>query len=124
MMGSNTRFGLVIAAACALVYGWSLWSAWAMVGWLVAAVILLSITLTVPRVLEPLKKLWLRLGWLLHMVASPVLLGLFFFTVVTPIGVGLRFFGKDPLRLKRGASTYWIERQPPGPAPSTMTQLY
>jgi hypothetical protein len=75
-------------------------------------------------VLAPLKALWLRFGALLHIVVSPVLLGLFFFTAVVPIGLGLRLFGKDPLRLKRGAATYWIERQPPGPSPGTMTELY
>jgi hypothetical protein len=123
-MGSNTRFGLVLVAACALIYGWSIWSAWEGIAWLVAAVILLSITLTVPRVLAPVKNLWMWFGRLMHVVVSPLLLGLFFFTVVTPIGLGLRLLGKDPLRLKRGAATYWVERQPPGPEPGTMTELY
>jgi Saxitoxin biosynthesis operon protein SxtJ len=123
-MGINRKFGLVLVAACALIYGWTVWSGSGVLAWLVAAAILLSITLTVPRVLEPLKKLWLRFGWALHVVVSPVLLGLFFFTVVTPIGLALRLFGKDPLRLKRGAATYWVERQPPGPVPATMTELY
>jgi len=36
----------------------------------------------------------------------------------------LRLSGKDPLRLKRGAASYWVERQPPGPEPRTMTEVY
>ena len=61
-MGSNTRFGLVLFAACALIYGWGLWSGEGSLAWLVAAIILLAITLTIPRVLQPLKNLWMRLG--------------------------------------------------------------
>jgi saxitoxin biosynthesis operon SxtJ-like protein len=123
-MGSNTRFGFVLAAACAVICGWGVWSGSGSIGWLMAAVILLAITLTIPRVLEPPKRLWLRLGPYLHAVVSPVLLGLFFFTVVTPVGLCLRLSGKDPLRLKRGAASYWVERQPPGPEPRTMTEVY
>jgi Saxitoxin biosynthesis operon protein SxtJ len=123
-MGSNRSFGLVLAAACALICGWSVWSGRGAVAWLVATVLLLSLALAVPRTLAPLTRLWLRLGGLLHVVVSPILLGLFFYTVVTPLGVGLRLFGKDPLRLKRGAPSYWVERQPPGPEPNTMTEVY
>jgi Carbamoyltransferase C-terminus len=75
-MGINRRFGLVLVAACAVIYGWTVWSGSGVLAWLVAAVILLSITLTVPRVLEPLKELWLRFGWLLHvneLTGCPVL---------------------------------------------------
>ena len=123
-MGGNTRFGLVLAAACAIIYGCGVWSGSGRIAWLVAAAILLAITLTVPRVLEPVKRLWLRLGGILHVIVSPVLLGLFFFTVVTPIGLWLRLLGKDPLRLKRGAASYWVKREPPGPEPRTMTEVY
>jgi hypothetical protein len=123
-MGSNTRFGLVLVAACALIYGWGVWSEFDSYGWSIAAAILLAITLTVPRVLAPVKKLWLRFGGLLHVLVSPVLLALFYYTVVTPIGLVMQLFGKDPLRLKRNRTTFWIERQPPGPEPRTMTELW
>src|SRR5262245_30770101 len=124
-MGSNTRFGLVLFAACALIYGGGLWSGKASIAWLVAALALIAITLTVPRIWDPLKRQWMRLGGLLHVIVSPLLLGLFFYTAVTPVGLcALRLIGKDPLRLKRGAASYWVERDPPGPAPSTMTEVY
>src|ERR1700738_1307097 len=73
-MGSNRRFGLVLVAACALIYGWGAWSGSGRTGWAVAAGILMAITGTIPRILEPVKKLWLRFGGLLHVVVSPVLL--------------------------------------------------
>jgi hypothetical protein len=38
----------------------------------------------------------------------------------------VRLFGKDLLRLKRDASakSYWIERDPPGPEPQSMTRQF
>jgi hypothetical protein len=123
-MGSNTRFGLVLVVACALIYGWGLWSGSGHMAWLIAAVILLAVTLTVPRVLEPLKQLWLKFGGLLHVVVSPLLLALFYYTIVTPIGLCMQLFRMDPLRLKRDKPTYWVEREPPGPEPRTMTEVY
>jgi Saxitoxin biosynthesis operon protein SxtJ len=124
LMGSNRRFGLVVVGVCLVLYGWGAWSGSGRIGWLVTAAILLTVTLAVPRVLEPFKRLWLRLGHLLHIVVSPVVLAFFYYTAVTPIGLVMQLFGSDPLQLKRGRMTYWIERQPPGPEPRTMRQPY
>lgn len=79
-----------------------------------------------PRILAPLNRLWLRVGLLLHACLSPVILGLVFYTTVTPIGLVRRLLGADPLRLRldRDAVTYWIERDPPGPAPDTMRRQF
>jgi hypothetical protein len=123
-MGSSRRFGLVLVLACAIVY--AIGAIWyqAQTGWLIAASVLLLITVAVPRTLRPLRTLWLRFGWLLHVVTSPILLGAFYFIVVTPIGLGMRVFGADPLRLRRRAQTYWIARTPPGPEPRTMPELF
>ena len=45
-----------------------------------------------------------------------------FFAVVAPIGLLMRAFGSDRLLLRRDpkAASYWIRREPPGPAPETM----
>jgi hypothetical protein len=49
-------------------------------------------------------------------------MGLLFFGTVLPTGLVMRAMGKDLLRLKRipEAKSYWVNRQPPGPAPETM----
>jgi len=53
-------------------------------------------------------------------------LGLIFLTTVVPIGLLMRAFGHDPLRLKREpqAPSYWVQREPPGPAPETMIHQF
>ncbi|MGH7412618.1 MAG: SxtJ family membrane protein, partial [Candidatus Rokuibacteriota bacterium] len=92
----------------------------------VVAAIFLTLALVRPRTLAPLNRLWLRLGLVLHACISPVILGLLFYGTVAPIGLLLRLFGKDVLRLRfePASPTYWIERRPPGPAPDTMPRQF
>ena len=123
-MGANRRFGLVIGCACGLIYAYMAWRGAAHPAWLIVAMFFAVVALTVPRTLLPLLKLWMKLGGLMHLVVSPVLLTLFYFGVVTPIGLLIRLFGKDLLHLKPNTETYWIHRNPPGPEPRTMTQVY
>ena len=62
----------------------------------------------------------------LLMTAIGLVIGAVFFLCVTPIGLILRLVGKDVLSLRRRAdlSSYWIARDPPGPAPGTMTNQF
>jgi hypothetical protein len=123
-MGVHRRFGLLLTAASGLVYGHGLWAGKPRAGWLTAALILAAISVTVPRILRPVLGAWMKIGGLLHRVVSPLLLVLFYFGAVLPIGLALRLAGKDLLRLGRHDTTYWIERRPPGPEPRTMTEVY
>jgi hypothetical protein len=79
-----------------------------------------------PQILGLPNRLWQKLGLVLHAIVSPVVMGLLFYSTVTPIGILFRWLGKDPLRLRldQNANTYWIERHPPGPAPHTMPRQF
>ena len=79
-----------------------------------------------PALLAVPNKLWTRLGILLGMIVSPIALGILFYAVFAPFGAVMRLSGKDPLRLRRdpAASSYWITREPPGPAPGTLTNQF
>jgi hypothetical protein len=123
-VGHNRRFGLVLAAACTAVFAVGRWHAVDRLGWLLAALALLLIALVMPRLLDPFRRLWLRLGTLMQRVVSPILLLLFYFLGVVPIGLTLRLLGRDHLRLRKGRDSYWIDRQPPGPEPQTMKELF
>jgi hypothetical protein len=96
--------------------------AWALA--LAGAFLLVSVAR--PRLLAPLNRLWLKLGLLLHRAINPIVMGMLFFAMVTPLGLILRFLGKDPLRLRPDpdAKGYWIERTPPGPAPESMKNQF
>jgi len=86
--------------------------------------VLAALALVAPRALKPLNILWFRFGLLLHAIITPVVLGLMFFTVITPLGWLMRAFGKRPLSLgfDRTATSYWIHRTPPGPAPDLVVE--
>jgi hypothetical protein len=86
----------------------------------------LGLAMLAPRVLAPLNRLWLRLGLLLHRVVSPIALGIVFFGVITPMGVIMRLAGKDLLRLRSDASaaSYWVDRKPPGPGPESLRDQF
>lgn len=90
------------------------------------ALAFLAVALIVPKWLAPLNRLWMKFGELLHRIVSPVILGIMFFGVITPMGLAMRALGKDPLRLRRApeATTYWIDRQPPGPAPESLRDQF
>jgi hypothetical protein len=80
----------------------------------VFAIILLLVTLIKSEVLFPLNKLWMRFGLMLGKIISPLILGLIFFLLFTPIAFIIRLFGRDELRLKfKDKSTYWIKRNTP-----------
>jgi Saxitoxin biosynthesis operon protein SxtJ len=124
---SDRGFGLVFAAVFGLIalaplrHGGSV-----RLGVLAIAAAFLILALIAPRTLSPLNRLWLRFGLLLHKVISPVVMAFLFFAVVTPVALIIRWIGRDPLRLtfEPGADSYWIERQPPGPAPDTMRNQF
>jgi hypothetical protein len=124
---SDRSFGLVMAGFFTLVGFWPLvhrrdWRPWSVA---VGAAFAL-VALAWPSLLSPLNKLWMRLGLLLSRIINPLVLGAMYYLVITPVSLILRLAGKDPLRLRpdRQAASYWIARQPPGPAPETMSDQF
>ena len=63
------------------------------------------------EILLPFNKLWMRFGLLLGSIISPIVLGLIFFGLFTPVAIFMRLFGRDELHLKyKKKSSYWILR--------------
>jgi hypothetical protein len=125
--GSDRNFGLIMAGATGILGALPLLRGAAPHWWLLAvAVVFSALALVVPRALYPLNRAWFRFGLLLHRVISPIVIGAVFFLCVTPIGLIMRLLGKDVLSLRRRADlpSYWIERDPPGPEPGTMTNQF
>ncbi|HSD60627.1 MAG TPA: SxtJ family membrane protein [Burkholderiales bacterium] len=93
---------------------------------LLAGAAFAAVTLVRPRLLAAPNRLWTRFGLLLGRIVSPVVIGILYYLVITPFGVVMRLAGKDPLRLKREpeARSYWIERDPPGPPPESMSNQF
>ncbi len=116
--GSDRSFGIVFTVFCAIVALVQFWlDSNAFWGWLVAAAVFAGFALFYSRALRPLNALWFRFGMLLHHVMSPLILGIMFFAVFTPIGLWMRLVGKRPLNLRfdAAADSYWVHRKPPAP---------
>jgi len=124
---SDRGFGLVGAAACGVIGLWPLIRHQPVRLWfLAAAALFLLLALGLPSVLHPLNVAWAKLGLLLNGIITPVIMGVLFFAVVTPVAYFLRLRGRDALRLRPNpaAKTYWLERQPPGPLPQSMANQF
>ena len=117
---SNRNFGLLFAGVFALLSAYAAYQnaeAFKVYGWLIAGIVVGLVAIAAPGLLAPLNKAWMKLGELMGRVVSPLVLGVIFFVLITPVALVTRLFGRDELRLKKAdASSYWIDRAPPGPA--------
>jgi len=124
---SNRAFGWVFTIVFLIIALLPLFSGGALRWWsLIVSGMVAVITMAAPALLTIPNRLWLRFGLLLHSIVSPVVLAIMFYVVVTPMGVLMRAFGKDSLRLSRSGSvqSYWIRRDPPGPKPESMSNQF
>ena len=112
---SERSFGLVFSAVFALAAFLPLLDHGAIRWWAVGVSgLFLILALAAPRALALPNMLWMKLGKLLHMIVSPVVLSLLFIVAVVPTAVILKLMGRDPLRLKldKKAASYWQKREP------------
>ena len=124
---SNRSFGIVFAVVFAIIGLFPLLSGGGVRAWaLIVAAAFAVVALAFPAALAPLNRIWLKFGLLLHKVVNPIMLGIMFYGVITPTGLIMRAFGKDPLRLRfeKDADTYWIVRTPPGPTPDSLRDQF
>ena len=64
------------------------------------------------KYLTPLNRFWMKFGLFLGKIISPIVMGIVFFLVVTPIGIMVKIFGKDLLNIKyKKNQSYWIYRK-------------
>ena len=81
---------------------------------LIVALIFLILGIVNSNFLTPLNKIWFKFGIFLGNFVSPIIMGIVFFLVVTPISLILRLLGKDILNLKKNNKrTYWIDKSEP-----------
>ncbi|MDA9604049.1 SxtJ family membrane protein [Candidatus Pelagibacter sp.] len=114
-IGSNKSFGIVFFIVFLLIAFYPLINQENIRIWsLVISLVFLILGLRNSNILSPLNKLWFKFGILLGKIASPIVMGMIYFLVVTPTGLLMRLFGKDILNLKfNNEKSYWIEKKEP-----------
>ncbi len=125
--GTDRAFGFVFAAVFAIAALWPLIDGGGVRLWAAAlSVIFLAAALLFAKLLRPLNLAWHEFGLLLHKITTPLIMGLIFYTTLTPIALIMRATGKDPLNLKfdPDARSYWIKHDPPGPSPESMKNQF
>lgn len=116
---SNRSFGWTFTGVFtlgAILYPWVL----------ALAALTALVTLTRETWLTPLNRAWMKLGELLGRVVSPIVLGVIFFGVFTPVGLVMRAFGRDAMcrRFEPASASYWVKRDPPGPADDSYRNMF
>ena len=110
-IGSNRSFGLVFFIIFLIIAIWPLnYNGEIRIWWLLTSIIFLTLGLINSKFLKPLNFLWFKFGLLLGRIISPIIMGIIYFFVVTPMGLLMKFVKKNLLSLKKKkSSTYWIK---------------
>ena len=114
-VGSNKSFGIVFFVVFLLISLYPLINSENVRLWsLAVSCIFLILGILNSNLLSPLNKIWFKFGILLGRIISPIVMGIIFFLVVTPIAFIMRLLGKDLLNLKYNDNqSYWIEKSGP-----------
>ena len=125
---SERRFGLLFFIVFGITAAYGLHKGWSdriVVVLGVVGVCFGATAFIAPKILRPLNFAWFKLGELMGRVVSPIVLGVIFYLLITPVGLIGRLAGRDELKIKRGnGNTYWINRDPPGPSGDSFKNQY
>lgn len=107
------KFGFLVGGVFALLGLWCLLRHKPIYPLLLApAIPLLLLGAVRPRSLRLIYLGWMAMAFTLGAIVSTLLLAVFFYLVITPVGLLARGFGRDFLsrKLDRQAGTYWMPR--------------
>ena len=112
---SNKNFGLTFFIVFLIISFWPLMNNEQIRIWsLVIALIFLILGMSNSKILTPLNTIGFKFGLILGRFVSPIVMGIIFFLIVTPISIIMRILGKDLLNLKyNNQKSYWIEKRGP-----------
>ena len=81
---------------------------------LIPGVLLVVMGLSLPKILAPLFKVWMKIGHVLGWINTRIILGVVFFVIITPMGLIMRLFGWDSMSrtLIPSQNTYRVVRPP------------
>ncbi len=121
------KFGYLFASIGVLVAAYMVYKGhrgwpWALVG----SGFFLTTGLFFTPVLKPIYIGWMKFAHALGWINTRVILGIFFYLVLTPLGLILRLLGKDLLdqKIDRSARSYWVKREPVKVDPGRYEQLF
>lgn len=127
---SDRSFGLTVGGIFLAIEIFRLWPEFVLdvigIVLLVISLPLILLGLVFPVLLAPLNSLWTKLGLVMFKIVNPIIMLAVFILTIIPVGLLLKLFGKDSLRLRMEpeSKSYWIERDPAGPSPESMKNQF
>ena len=114
-LGSNRSFGIVFCIVFLIIAFYPIINGETARIWsIIVSLIFLLLGLINSKLLTPLNKVWFKFGLFVGKIISPIIMGIIFFLVVTPIGILMRILNKDLINLKfNNNKSYWIEKTDP-----------
>ena len=110
---SSRSFGLVFSCFFLIIGLLPLASSGTIKIWsLCLSAVFLFLALAIPKGLTPLARCWMWFGLLLHRIMNPIVLGILFFAILTPVAILKRLFGKPSFAISfdQSARSYWAPR--------------
>lgn len=127
LLPTNRKFGIFFSTVFFAIAIYSYWKIWVEVSIaaLILAILFAFLSIIATQLLTPLNRLWYQLGISLGKIVSPVILGIIFFVMITPISLITRAFGRDELKIKkRYVKSYWVDRSPSRPLTDSFKNQY
>ena len=112
-ISSNRSFGLLFFIVFALISVWPIINGGTPRVWPIPfSIIFLVLGLLNSKILNPLNLAWVKFGEILGRIIAPIVMGIVYFLIITPIGLFMRIIGKDLLGIKFSENkSYWIKRE-------------
>ena len=109
----NRSFGLIMAGGLTALAVLRMAIAGALSWWLLGfGACFAAFALLCPGLLDPVRRLWMKLATVLGFINQRVLLTLLFGLLITPMAIALRLLGKRPIALGPDtAGSYWRSRK-------------
>ena len=111
---SNRKFGLTFSFIFFIIFLYFFFTSDFYLSYLFLffSIIFLFFGIIFPNYLSKLNKAWMILGLLLGKIINPIVLGIIYFGLFTPIGLFRKIIGKDELKLKpKNINSYWQQRE-------------
>ena len=108
----NRRFGLLFSIIFLfLAYYFNNKNEYLFILFTTILILFLTLSIFKPSLLNAPSNYWLKFGLILGKIISPIILGIIFFLILTPISIITRIFGRDELRLKkRNKKSFWVNK--------------
>jgi hypothetical protein len=120
------KFALTVGGAflvLALFFRWRERESAAVVLATIGGVLVLA-GLVMPTRMGPVQAAWMALGHAIGRVTTPIILGILYFGLLTPMGLLRRTFGGNPIRHDESSGSFWIDRARTGSGRSDLTHQF